>query len=72
MRTMSFTAQRENLRSLFPNAKDRAAFAKTKESRQIDQCIDSLPEPPVQPQRREFSGKFNVPRAQVAPRRTGR
>src|SRR5438094_3884291 len=45
---------------LFPNAKDRAAFAKTKESRQIDQLVDSLPEPPVGPQRREYSGKFNV------------
>ena len=45
---------------LFPNAKDRVAFAKTKESRQIDRFIDSLPEPPVGPQRREYSGKFNV------------
>ena len=45
---------------LFANAKDRAAFAKTKESRQIDQFIDSLPEPPTGPQRREYSGKFNV------------
>jgi hypothetical protein len=45
---------------LFPNAKDRAAFAKTEESRQIDRLIDSLPEPPVGPQRREYSGKFNV------------
>ena len=45
---------------LFPNAKDRLAFAKTKESRQIDRFIDSLPEPPVGPQRREYSGKFNV------------
>ena len=45
---------------LFPNAKDRAAFAKTKESRQIDRLIDSLPDPPIGPQRREYSGKFNV------------
>ena len=45
---------------LFPNVKDRVAFAKTKESRQIDRFIDSLPEPPVGPQRREYSGKFNV------------
>jgi predicted HicB family RNase H-like nuclease len=45
---------------LFRNAKDRVAFAKTKESRQIDQLIDNLPEPPVAPQRREYSGKFNV------------
>ena len=45
---------------LFPNVKARAAFAKTKESRQIDRLIDSLPEPPVGPQRGEYSGKFNV------------
>jgi predicted HicB family RNase H-like nuclease len=45
---------------LFANAKDRVAFAKTKESRQIDQFIDSLPDPPAGPQQREYSGKFNV------------
>jgi hypothetical protein len=45
---------------LFPSAEERAAFAKTKESRQIDELIDGLPEPPVSAQRREFSGKFNV------------
>ena len=45
---------------LFPSARDRAAFAKTEESRQLDQLIDGLPEPPVGPQRREYSGKFNV------------
>ena len=45
---------------LFPGVKDRAAFAKTDESRHIDELLDSLPEPPVAPQRREFSGKFNV------------
>ena len=45
---------------LFPNAKARVAFAKTKESRQIDRLIDSLPEPALGPQRREYSGKFNV------------
>jgi predicted HicB family RNase H-like nuclease len=45
---------------LFPSDKDRVAFAKTKESRQVDRLIDSLPEPPVGPQRREYSGKFNV------------
>jgi predicted HicB family RNase H-like nuclease len=45
---------------LFSNAKDRVTFSKTKESRQIDRFIDSLPEPPVGPQRREYSGKFNV------------
>jgi HicB family len=45
---------------LFPKPRDRAAFAKSEESRQIDQLIDSLPDPPVGPQRREYSGKFNV------------
>lgn len=45
---------------LFSTAKERVAFGKTEESRQIDQYIDSLPEPPVGPQRREYSGKFNV------------
>lgn len=45
---------------LFPTDKDRIAFAKTKENQQIDRLIDSLPEPPVGPQRREYSGKFNV------------
>jgi predicted HicB family RNase H-like nuclease len=45
---------------LFPTPKDRVAFAKTKESRQIDRLIDRLPEPLAGPQRREYSGKFNV------------
>jgi predicted HicB family RNase H-like nuclease len=45
---------------LFPNAKDRVAFSKTKESQEVDRFIDSLPEPAVGPQRREYSGKFNV------------
>lgn len=45
---------------LFPFEKDRKAFAKTVESQKIDELIDSLPEPKVGPQRREYSGKFNV------------
>src|SRR2546427_8805531 len=45
---------------LFPSGADRVAFAKTGESQQIDELIDRLPEPPVGPQRREYSGKFNV------------
>ena len=45
---------------LFPNDRDRVAFSKTKESRQVDLLIDSLPEPPAGPQRHEYSGKFNV------------
>ena len=45
---------------LFPSVRDRAAFSKTAESGQLDALIDGLPEPPVGPQRREYSGKFNV------------
>src|SRR5207244_4341206 len=45
---------------LFPSNKDRLAFAKTEESRAVDQFIDRLPEPPARPQRQEYSGKFNV------------
>jgi predicted HicB family RNase H-like nuclease len=45
---------------LFPSAKDRQAFAKAKASQEIDRLLDSLPEPPVGPERREYSGKFNV------------
>jgi HicB family len=45
---------------LFPTKSDRTAFAGTKERGQIDELIDSLPDPPVGPQRREYSGKFNV------------
>jgi len=45
---------------LFPSVKDRLAFANTEVSRHIDELLDSLPEPAVGPQRREYSGKFNV------------
>jgi HicB family len=45
---------------LFPTKADRAAFSKTKARQEIDELIDSLPDPPVGPQRQEFSGKFNV------------
>ena len=45
---------------LFPTAKDRAAFARRTEGRRVDELIDSLPDPPVGPQRRDYSGKFNV------------
>ena len=48
------------LMRLFPSKADRAAFAKTAESRQIDVAIDSLPEPPVRTAPKEYSGKFNV------------
>ncbi len=54
---------------LFATASDRVAFAKTEESRRIDHMIDSLPEPPVGAQRREYSGKFNVRLATRLPRR---
>lgn len=45
---------------LFPTKADRVAFSKTEASGQIDILIDSLPDPPLGPQRREYSGKFNV------------
>ncbi len=45
---------------MFPTKADRTAFAGKDEKRQIDELIDSLPDPPVGPQRREYSGKFNV------------
>jgi predicted HicB family RNase H-like nuclease len=40
--------------------KDRLSFGKTKESRQIDRLIDTVPEPPVGPRQREYSGRLNV------------
>jgi hypothetical protein len=51
----------------FPTKADRVAFGKTDESRQIDDLIDSLPEPPVRPLPNEFNPKFYVP---IASRRT--
>jgi len=45
---------------LFPSATDRTAFARTEASQRIDELIDRLPDPPVGPQRRDYSGKFNV------------
>ncbi len=45
---------------LFPSAADRAAFSKSSVSRQIDELIDTLPDPPLGTQQREYSGKFNV------------
>ena len=45
---------------LFPTKADRAAFSRTKERQQIDELIDSLPDPPVVSQRQELIGKFNV------------
>jgi hypothetical protein len=52
---------------LFPSARDRTAFAKTEESHELDQLIDGLPEPPVGPQRREYSeGEAFVPTVHAA------
>jgi len=45
---------------LFPTKTDRVAFARTDESRKIDELIDSLPEPDVRSSREEYSGKFVV------------
>ena len=36
------------------------AFARTAESRQLDELIDTLPEPDVRSSREEYSGKFVV------------
>jgi hypothetical protein len=48
------------LTRLFPTKSDRTAFAKSAERKQIDDLIDSLPDPPVRAEPKEFSGKFNV------------
>ena len=48
------------LARLFPAREDREAFSKSPERKQIDDLIDSLPEPPVRQEPKEFSGKFNV------------
>jgi len=45
---------------LFPTKTERVAFARTEESRKLDELIDSLPEPDVRPSREEYSGKFVV------------
>ena len=45
---------------LFPTQTDRVAFARTEESRKIDELIDSFPEPDVRSSREEYSGKFVV------------
>ena len=45
---------------LFPTKADRVAFARTAESRTIDELVDSLPEPDVRSSREEYSGKFVV------------
>jgi predicted HicB family RNase H-like nuclease len=46
--------------TLFPTKADRMAFARTAESRQLDELIDNLPEPDVRSSREEYSGKFVV------------
>ena len=48
------------LTRLFPTKADRIAFGKTKVRKEIDDLIDSLPEPPVRPLPKDYSGKFNV------------
>jgi predicted HicB family RNase H-like nuclease len=45
---------------LFTTKAERSAYLKTEECKQIDELIDSLPEPPIQPDPRAYSGKFNV------------
>jgi hypothetical protein len=46
---------------LFPTKADRLAYSKTPESRQIDELIDSLPEPPVRRGPREDWTEFMIP-----------
>ena len=46
--------------TLFPTKTDRVAFARTAESRKLDELIDNLPEPDVRSSREEYSGKFVV------------
>lgn len=48
------------LSRLFPTKEDREAFQKSPERKQIDELIDSLPDPPVRSETKEYSGKFNV------------
>ena len=55
---------------LFPTKSDRTAFADTKERKEIDTLIDSLPDPPVGPRRREYSWEIQHAHSQVAPRRS--
>ena len=45
---------------LFPTEAERIAFGNSREGKQIDDLIGSLPEPPVRPWPKEYSGKFNV------------
>src|SRR5260221_3143267 len=52
---------------LFPSAGERAAFAKTEESRHLDQLIDGLPEPPGGRQRRGSNSTLHVPLPQLRP-----
>jgi predicted HicB family RNase H-like nuclease len=44
----------------FPTKADRIAFGKTRQSRQIDDLLEQLPEPPVTREPKRYSGKFNV------------
>jgi predicted HicB family RNase H-like nuclease len=45
---------------LFTTSEDRVAFQNSAERKQIDDLIDSLPDPPIRPESKEYSGKFNV------------
>jgi HicB family len=45
---------------LFPTEDERTAFENSKEGKKIDELIGGLPEPPVRPWPKEYSGKFNV------------
>jgi predicted HicB family RNase H-like nuclease len=45
---------------MFLTEAERIAFGISKEGKQIDDLIASLPEPPVRPLPKDYSGKFNV------------
>ena len=57
---------------LFATEADRVAYGKTDESKQIDELIDSLPEPPVRPGPPEDWTKFMIPIDKPAKRRSRR
>ena len=46
---------------LFPTKTDRIAYFKTPESKQIDELIDSLPEPQVRGPLQYYDNKFMIP-----------
>src|SRR3954454_11859086 len=56
---------------LFPTKADRVAYSKTKESKQIDDLIHSLPTPPTRPGVEILDSKFMIPIPESSSRRAG-